>query len=317
MRRTSARLRPCFRALCGARPAGLLAVGFVLACAVLAAEAGLAFAAAPPALPGPPPGAGGGFPLPPPPAQAPPPEASGSPATIPYSAPGPGLLSGSAALTGRNVNVKIACNAGGRASLTLPTLASPTVAQARYKCARGRSTVSFALAKPVAQQIARGGSVLAGVAFRQGGRTERLTVMVGPRPPAPVFWTSVFGLECGTPAATQAELLAPNFTVSPSTTIDVRPWLAWYTPATGWQWLGTQGPNASQWYRWTGTPDGVAEWHTASGTVNPWTWGPITVTPGHGTDVIAVLETIYWYSHPVYVWGYAHSYPASQYCAFG
>lgn len=316
MRRISVRLPAC--AARGPRAARFPAAGLLVVGAAFAANVGLASATSgPPGLPGPPPGAGAGFPLPPAPGEASPPQPSGSPATLPFATSGPGLLSRSAGLTGSKLKLKIACKTGGHAALTLPALRSSAVAQSRYRCAAGRSTVSFALEKPVAQQIARSGSVIAGVAFRQGGRTERSSVLVGPRPAAPEYWTSVFGLDCGTPAATQAELLAPNFTVTPVTTIDVRPWLAWYTAATGWQWLGTQGPNASRWYRWTGTPDGVAEWHTPSGTVNPWTWGPITVAPGHGTYVIAVLETIYWYSHPVYVWAYAHSYPTSPYCAFG
>jgi hypothetical protein len=226
------------------------------------------------------------------------------------------MLSGSAGLTGRRLRLQIACGAGGRAALSVPELANGVVARARYKCAGGRGTVSFTLAKGIAHQINGLGSALARVTFNQSGATETLSVMVGPNPAVPEFWTSVFGLQCGASGANQATLLAPNFTVTPTTTIDVRPWLAWYTPATGWQWLGTEGPNASRWFRWTGTPDGVAEWHTASGTVNPWTWGPIAVTPGHGTYVIAVLEAIYWYSHPVYVWRYAHSYPSSPYCAY-
>jgi hypothetical protein len=289
----------------------------VLVCAVFATDVAVGHAAdGPPALPGPPPGAGTGFPLPPPPAQAPSSEPLGPPANIPFAPSGPGLLSGTAGLSGRRVQVRIACQTGGRAVLTLPGVATGTVAPTRYKCAGGRSAVSFSLSKGVASQIARNGSVLAELALKQGGATERLSVMVGPRPPAPQFWTSVFGLECNSPGSGQANLLAPNFTVSPTTTIDVRPWLAWYTPSTGWQWLGPQGPDASRWYRWTGTPNGVAEWHTPSGTINPWTWGPVTVSPGHGTYVVAVLEAIYWYSSPVYVWRYAHSYPASTYCAF-
>lgn len=295
----------------------LPAVGLVLACAVFGTDIGLAQAAGgPPALPGPPPGAGTGFPLPPAPAESPSPEPLGAPATIPFTPSGPGLLSGSAGLSGRRLKLPIACQAGGHAALSLPAVATGTVAQAKYKCAGGRSTVSFPLDKRVAGQITRSGSVLAGVAFKQGGATEHLSVMVGPRPAAPQFWTSVFGLECNSPGTNQADLLAPNFTVTPATTIDVRPWLAWYTPATGWQWLGTQGPNSSSWYRWTGTPNGVAEWHTPSGAINPWTWGPISVSPGQGAYVIAVLEAVYWYSHPVYVWEYAHSYPTSPYCAF-
>ena len=215
------------------------------------------------------------------------------------------------------MKLPIACQAGGQATLSLPGAVTGTVARTRYTCAGGRGTASFTVSKGFAQRVTRSGSVLAGLAFKQGGATEHLSVMVGPRPPAPQFWTSVFGLECNSPGSGEADLLAPNFTVTPTTTIDVRPWLAWYTPFTGWQWLGPQGPNASSWYRWTGTPDGVAEWHTPSGTIDPWTWGPITVSPGHGTYVIAVLEAIYWYSSPVYVWRYAHSYPASTYCAFG
>ncbi len=295
----------------------LYAGGLVLACAVFGAGVGLAQAAGgPPSLPGPPPGAGTGFSLPPAPAQPPPPEAPGGPATIPFDPSGPGLLSGSAEPSGRHLKLPIACQAGGRAALSLPGVATGTVAQTRYKCAGGRSTVSFSLDKRVAGQIARSGSVLAGVTFKQGSATEHLSVMVGPSPAAPQFWTSVFGLECSSSGSNQAELLAPNFTVTPATTIDVRPWLAWYTAATGWQWLGTEGPNASRWYRWTGTPDGVAEWHTPSGVITPWTWGPISISPGQGAYVIAVLEAVYWYSHPVYVWQYAHSYPSSPYCAY-
>lgn len=295
----------------------LYAAGLVLACAVFGAGVGPAQAAGvPPSLPGPPPGAGTGFSLPPAPAQPPPPGASGGPATIPFGPSGPGLLSGSAEPNGRRLKLPIACQAGGHAALSLPGVATGTVAQTRYKCAGGRSTVSFSLDKRVAGQIARSGSVLAGVTLKQGSATEHLSVMVGPSPAAPQFWTSAFGLECSSPGSNQAELLAPNFTVTPATTIDVRPWLAWYTAATGWQWLGTEGPNASRWYRWTGTPDGVAEWHTPSGAINPWTWGPISISPGQGAYVIAVLEAVYWYSHPVYVWQYAHSYPSSPYCAY-
>ncbi len=292
-------------------------VGLALVCLAFATDIGQAKAAgAPPALPGPPPGAATGLPLPPAPAQAPSPEPSGAAVTIPLAPSGPGLLSGSAGLSGRRLGLQIACSAGGRAALSLPGVAVGTVAQAKYKCVGGRGTVSFLLAKRTTQRITSSGSVLANVTFKQGGTTEHLSVTVGPRPATPGFWTSAFGLQCGAPGASQAELTAPNFTVTPTTTIDVRPWLAWYTATTGWQWLGTEGPNASRWYRWTGTPDGVAEWQTPSGGINPWTWGPISVSPGQGAYVIAVFEAVYWYSHPVYVWAYAHSYPSSPYCAY-
>jgi hypothetical protein len=189
------------------------------------------------------------------------------------------------------------------------------LASTAYKCARGRATVSFSLASRVAQQINHSGSVLGAVVFSGAGGNERMSVEVGPRPPAASFWESFFGLNCAA-GSNQALLTAPNFTDTPTTTIDVRPWLAWYTAATGWQWLGTGGPNASSWYRWTATGHGVAEWQTSTSKLNPWTWGPITVSPGHGTYVIAVLEAIYWYSQPVYVWEYAHSFPSTTYCAY-
>jgi hypothetical protein len=298
--------------ICG--PRVRYALGLALAVALFATDAGLARAAGAPAgLPGPPPEAGTGIPLPPPPGQDPPPQPFGSAATLPLNPSGPGLLSGSAGLTGGRLKLNIACTAGGQAALSVPDLATGTVARAKYKCVGGRSTVSLSLGKTIARKVNGSGSVLAHVAFRQGGGSETQSVMVGPHPPAAQFWTSVFGLQC---TAFGGELTAPNFTVTPTTTIDVRPWLAWYTPATGWQWLGTDGPNSSRWYRWVGTPGGVAEWQTPSGTLNPWTWGPITVSPGHGTYVIAVLEAVYWYSHPVYVWEYAHSYPSSPYCAY-
>lgn len=297
-----------------------------LVCAVVAGNAGVASGAGgPPGLPGPPPGAGTGFPLPPPPGQAPPPQPSGTAVAIPPSGSLPGLLSGSAGVGRSGLKLRIACRAGGVARLGAPTVARGTLAEARYKCAGGRSTVSFALTKANVLQINRAGSVVATVKFTQGGASERLAVSVGPRPPAPVFWTSVFGLLCGAPGSNQAQLDAPNFSVTPTTTIDVRPWLASYTPATGWQWLGTGGQNASRWYRWTATPGGVFEWGAPVGPINPWIWAPITIRPG--TNVIALFEAIYWYSHPVYVWRYAHSFPGatststanptSTYCAYG
>ncbi|MGH2882354.1 MAG: hypothetical protein ACRDPA_06595, partial [Solirubrobacteraceae bacterium] len=109
------------------------AVGLALTCAAFGSDVGLAQAAGPPALPGPPPGAGTGFPLPPAPAQSPSPAVSGAPATIPFSPSGPGLLSGSAGLSGRRLKLPIACQTGGRASLSLPGVATGTAAQANYK----------------------------------------------------------------------------------------------------------------------------------------------------------------------------------------
>jgi hypothetical protein len=168
------------------------------------------------------------------------------------------------------------------------------------------------------QRIARSGTVLARLSLKQGQVTYRLSLAVGASTPITSVWTSFNGLRCGT--GDQAQLLAPNFSSEPTaTTIDVRPWLAWYTSTTGWQWLGTAGPSASAWYRWTATPTGVAEWQQ-SGTVTPWSWAPVSITPGHDTYLVAVFEAIYWYSNPTYVWQNARSGPNAQtistYCVY-
>ncbi len=233
----------------------------------------------------------------------------------------PGLLAGTASLGRAGFKLQLACSAGGKAAFSAPSLGAAAAATARYKCSRGRATASFTLTPGIVQQIKRSGSVLGRVSFTQGGAKASASVMVGPRPPAPVFWTSVFGLQCGSPGSFQAVLQAPNFTVTPPTTIDVRPWLAWYTAATGWQWTGTAGPGASRWYRFTATPVGVAEWRTPLGTISPWLWSPISVAPGRGAYVVAVFEAVYWYSHPAYVWRFAHSIPGvgpfGGLCAYG
>ena len=293
----SKRLRS-LRAALAASVCVLAAIGFSAAQAVAAQ-------AAPPGLPGPPPGAGSGFPLPPPPGQGPGAQPLGPPTAIPTGASGPGLLSGTANLRGTRVTLTVACTAGGRASLSAPSVANGTLASARYRCSRRRASVRLSLPTAAAGRIARAGQVLASVAFVQPGTTERLSLTLAVRPQPASYWTSEFGLRCNRPGY-QPQLLAPNFSDTRPTTIDVRPWLAWYTAATGWHWIGTMGANASRWYRWTATPTGVAEWQT-SGAITPWTWSPISVSPGRGTYVIAAFEAIYWYEHPEYVWSYARS----------
>ena len=267
-------------------------------------------------LPGPPPGAGTGLPLPPPPAQAPPPQTSLPAVNITGAPYGPGLLSGYSAVSGTKLPVTIACQANGKAQLRAGTVSVKTT----YRCSRGRSTIRFALTRAQAHSIATGTALVGALTLSQGAQTVRLSLSLGRSAPTPLFWTSAFGLGCAAGGPQSAQLVAPNFSSEPApTTIDVRPWLAWYTSATGWQWLGARGPDSSTWYRWTATPTGVAEWQQPTG-INPWTWGPIGIAPGHGTYLIAVLEAVYWYSHPTTVWEYARSEPTSTtvttYCAY-
>src|ERR1700752_2023057 len=90
------------------RPHVRYALGLALAVALFATDPGLARAAGAPAgLPGPPPEAGTGIPLPPPPGQDPPPQPFGSAATLPLNPSGPGLLSGSAGLTGSRLKLQM------------------------------------------------------------------------------------------------------------------------------------------------------------------------------------------------------------------
>jgi hypothetical protein len=286
---------------------------------VLMAVAGYgaeARAADPPGgLPGPPPGVGTGLPLPPPPAQAPPPQTSLPAVSITGAPYGPGLLSGYSAVNGTKLPVTIACQANGKAQLRAGSVSVKTA----YRCSRGRSTIRFVLTQSQARGIAKSNGLVGALTLSQGAQTVRPSLSLGRRAPTPAFWTSAFGLGCTSGGAQSAQLVAPNFTSTPGpTTIDVRPWIAWYTSATGWQWLGARGPDSSTWYRWTATPSGVAEWQQPTG-INPWTWGPITVVPGHATYMIAVLEAVYWYSHPTTVWEYARSEPSpstiTTYCA--
>jgi hypothetical protein len=127
-------------------------------------------------------------------------------------------------------------------------------------------------------------------------------------------------MECSLLGADTPYLVAPNFTVGPPAIIDVRPWVAWYTAATGWRWIGTTGVNSSSWYRWTATPAGVQQWFTPTGALNPWTWAPIRVRAGRGMYTLGVFEVVYWYPHPRYVWQYTRSRlgPASTgtYCTY-
>jgi hypothetical protein len=273
----------------------------------------------PPALPGPPPGAGSGLPLPPPPGQDPAIPPSGPATTIPAQVSGPGLLSSSGRLLGTRVSLQIACDSGGRVTVSAAAAGMGTLAQTRYACSNHRATLRLSLNKAAARRVAHAGAVLVQLRFVQGKKTTTLPLTLDPGVEAPSFWSDG-GLLCSAPGSSGAALVAPNFTVTPPTTIDVRPWVAWYTPASGWRWMGVDGLGSSSWYRWTATPTGIAEWMTSSGRIVPWRWAPIGFPTGEGTYAIGVFEAVYWYSRPTYVWSYARSSPAlnvfTTYCNY-
>ncbi|MGA2011708.1 MAG: hypothetical protein ABSH51_14445 [Solirubrobacteraceae bacterium] len=288
----------------------------VVAALVAAWAAGPALAAAPLSLPGPPPSFGTALPLPPAPGQAPSPTTLGGATTLPSAANGPGLL-GPPIVRGRTLIIDVACHSGGRAVLRAPAL-SFTSAPVRYRCRQSAARIGVTLPVDAARGLSGLGSSPATLEFIGAGANESVTVLLSTATAPVTTWTSDFGLSCST-TADQATLTAPNFTDTGPTTIDVRPWLAWYTPANGWHWVGTDGGQRSQWYQWTSIASGVAEWQTPAGQITPWTWSPISILPGDDTTVVAVFEAIYWYERPEYVWSYARSTEdgvAAPYCTF-
>jgi hypothetical protein len=258
-----------------------------------------------PSLPGPPPTAGQGFPAPPPPGTVPVAGPVGPPASLPTRFAGPALRSGFVLVRGRQLTLAIACRSGGQVSLTASTLGSGVLARGGYGCRNRQGSAQLSLRPVAAAHLRALKSTLARVALGPEN-AEHFSVTLEATPTSPAFWSNG-GLECSLLGAYEPYLVAPNFTVTPPAIIDVRPWVAWYTPANGWRWLGTTGVNDSSWYRWSATPSGVVTWMTPAGALNPWTWAPIHVPAGRQTYAIGVFELIYWYAKPRYVWAYTHS----------
>jgi hypothetical protein len=113
--------------------------------------------------------------------------------------------------------------------------------------------------------------------------------------PPPLFWTDGT-LQCSPTGQPEAFLIAPNWTASPPTPIYLRPWIAVYTAATGWRWIGTGGERSSRWTAVTATPTGVAEWRQPTGALAPWTWGPVRMPLGLNTFAVGLFEVVYWWS---------------------
>jgi hypothetical protein len=273
---------------------------------VIATLALLAAAAVPPGPPGPPPG--NGTDLPAPPGTAPPFVAPGTPATLPAGT-GPGLLSdaGVAVNRGRRTfALKLACQADGRLRIRARRLTPGTLASGRYRCAAGRATVRLTLSRTTAKRLDRRKRVPATARVTETGRAWALdfTLTAGRRPAATKgFWTDGH-LDCQ-----GAYLVEPDFTTVSPTPISTRGWVAWYTTAGGWHWLGTEGEGKGRWDTWTATPTGIAQFHPGGQpTPVPWTWGPIAVPPGQGIYAVGVYEIVYWVGgHPDHQWQYVNA----------
>jgi hypothetical protein len=298
-----------------------LILGLAAVCAVALAGSPPAAGAtgAPLGLPGPPPAAGTNYPAPPAPGVVPPAGAAGSPASVPAKLGGPGLLTGVIRAHGRQVTLAIACSGNGRATLSAAALGSGTLARGAYTCTRHRASAQLRLSGPAAHELGRLESTLGHVKLGGGGATTQYAITLESRATAFPRWSDG-GLVCSFYGPDSPMVSAPNFTVQPPAIIDIRPWVAFYTAADGWRWLGTAGLNQSLWYRGTATSTGVTQWRTLGGALNRWTWAPITVRSGSDTYAIGVFEVVYWYTHMRYVWEYTSSLMSSgaspTYCSY-
>lgn len=270
-----------------------------------------AAAQAPAGPPGPPPG--NGTVLPPPPGTAQPFVPPGAPATVPALPTGPGLLDAAGATLNRStrsVVIPFACQANGTVSLTARGTGRATIARSRYRCAGNRSRPRLTVSRKAARTIVRRKRLAARATVKQRGRSFKLDFELragtgGARGAG--FWTDGHMLCTPDGVTPQAYLAEPDFTTQNPTRISTRGWIAWYTAAGGWHWLGLNGENNGRWETWTATVNGVEQFHPSGpGVPSPFTWGPITVPPGVHT--VGVYEIVYWVGGlPQYAWQYVNA----------
>jgi hypothetical protein len=134
-----------------------------------------AWAQAPVAPPGPPPGNGGDLPVPP--GTAPSFVAPGTPGAIPGAATGPGLL-GNAPINlnraRRTFSVPLACQQSGSVRVTAKVVSKGPLARAGYHCAANRATARLRVSAKVAKQLVRRKVVAATLGVTQAGRSSKL-----------------------------------------------------------------------------------------------------------------------------------------------
>src|SRR4051812_24362864 len=286
----------------------LLTTGALAAAAVPAAAAAQA-----PAPPGPPPGNGADLPAPPgtAPAFVPP----GAPGAIPGGTTGPGLL-GNAPVSlnraQRTFSVALACQQNGTVSVSAKVVSKAPLARAGYRCAANRATARLKVSSKVTKQLVRRRAVAATLSVSQGGRASKLyfQLRTGAGGTASKgFWTDGH-LQCSDDSGSpQAYLVEPDFTTATPTPVTTRGWVAWYTAAGGWHWLGANGENAGRWDTWTAAVTGIVQFHpNGTPTPVPFTQGPIAVPPGQGITAVGVYEIVYWVGgKPDYQWQYVNA----------
>jgi hypothetical protein len=289
----------------------VLLAALLLALGAASPAAAQTFAGPPP--PGPPPG--NGTVLPAPPGTAPAVVPPGTPSAVPGGATGPGLLNAAGASFNRakrTLSLPFACQGDGTASLTASSAVKGTLAHAGYRCAGNRATARLTVSRKTAKKLAKRKTVPATATIKQAGKTAKLSFTLrvgGAAAKAKSFWTDGH-LQCADASgAAQSYLVEPDFTTATTTPISTRGWVAWYTKAGGWHWLGVNGENANRWDTWTAGTTGIAQFHP-NGQMQPvpWTWGPISVPTGQSIFTVGVYEIVYWVGgHPDYQWQYVNA----------
>jgi hypothetical protein len=294
-------------------PLRLSVLTTLLALLALVASSTGAWAQAPPTPPGPPPGNGGDLPVPPgtAPAFVPP----GSPGAIPGATIGPGLL-GNAPVSlnraRRTFSIPLACQQNGSVRISAKVVSKAPFARAGYRCAANRATARLSVSAKVAKQLVRRKLVAATLVATQAGHSSKLYFQLRAGSGAKAatgFWTDGH-LQCADGAGTpQAYLVEPDFTTASPTPISTRGWIAWYTAAGGWHWLGVNGENAGRWDTWTASVTGIVQFHPGGAAEPvPWTQGPISVPAGQGITTVGVYEIVYWVGgKPDYQWQYVNA----------
>jgi hypothetical protein len=212
----------------------------------------------------------------------------------------------------RTFSVALACQANGSVSVTARAVTKAPIAHAGYRCAANRATAALRVSSKVAKRLAKRRTVAAIATVKQAGKTARLAFVLraGGAAPAPAgFWTDGH-LQCTDASGAPAALLVePDFTTAGRTPISTRGWIAWYTAAGGWHWLGVGGENANRWDTWTANVGGIEQFHPGGAPQPvPWTWGPISIPTGQGIVAIGVYEIVYWVGgNPEYRWQYVNA----------
>ena len=213
-----------------------------LALLALGGAPAAASAQAPPGLPGPPPG--NGTDLPAPPGTAPAFVAPGTAATIPAGPTGPGLLKGGDVALNRakrTFSLPFACQANGTLSVTAKAARRGTLARTGYRCAGGRATARLSSPRRSRRKVVQAQD---GGRDRDGppGRAHAAAVVLADRRARRGARPRASGPTATCSAADGRPYLAqPDFTTKSTTPISTRGWVAWYTAAGGWHWLGVNG----------------------------------------------------------------------------